>query len=119
LGSNGSLYECPGTGTTFYRLVYESGTWGISISGNAASSTYASSYLANRGSVSGSNHAEALKAYFNSYKSSEPRNCLVAHYSSASGNGSMCMGYFLSGYDSNPYGGFFVCHYNSPKYVGI
>ena len=86
---------------------------------SVASATYASSYLANRGSVSGSNHAEALKAYFNSYKSSEPRNCLVAHYSSASGNGSMCMGYFLSGYDSNPYGGFFVCHYNSPKYVGI
>lgn len=86
---------------------------------SVASATYASSYLASRGSVSGSNHAEALKAYFNSYKSSEPRNCLVAHYSSAYGNGSLCMGYFLSGYDSNPYGGFFVCHYNNPRYVGI
>ena len=29
------------------------------------------------------------------------------------------MGYFLNGYDSTPYGGFFVAHYNSPKYVGI
>ena len=96
-----------------------SGSWGINITGSAGSATYASSYLANRGNVSGSTHAEALKAYFNSNKSSEPRNALVAHYSSAYGNGSLCMGYFLSGYDSGPYGGFFVCHYNSPKYVGI
>ena len=29
------------------------------------------------------------------------------------------MGYFLSGYDSNPYGGFFVAHYDTPFYVGI
>ena len=29
------------------------------------------------------------------------------------------MGYFLSGYDSSPYGGFFICHYNNPRYVGI
>lgn len=69
--------------------------------------------------VSGSTHAEALKAYFNSYKASEPRNALVAHYSSAHSNGSLCMGYFLNGYDSGPYGGFFVCHYNWPRYVGI
>lgn len=69
--------------------------------------------------VSGSTHAEALKAYFNSYKATEPRNALVAHYSSAHSNGSLCMGYFLNGYDSGPYGGFFVCHYNWPRYVGI
>jgi hypothetical protein len=25
----------------------------------------------------------------------------------------------LSGYDSNPYGGFYVCHYGTPYYVGI
>lgn len=119
LASNGWLHEAPSTGTNFYRIVCETGTWNISITGNAGSATYASSYLASRGSVSGSNHAEALKAYFNSYKASEPRNALVAHYSSASGNGSLCMGYFLSGYNSNPYGGFFVCHYNNPYYVGI
>lgn len=88
-------------------------------SGSAGSATYASSYLADRGSVSGSSHAEALKAYFNSNKASEPRNCLVAHYSSAHSNGSLCFGYFLSGHDSAPYGGFFVCHYNNPRYVGI
>jgi hypothetical protein len=29
------------------------------------------------------------------------------------------MGYFLSGYDNSPYGGFYVCHYNTPYYVGI
>jgi hypothetical protein len=71
------------------------------------------------GSVSGSTHAAALQAYFNSNKANEQRNILVGHYSSAYGNGSICMGYFLSGYDSNPYGGFFVCHYNTPRYVGI
>lgn len=69
--------------------------------------------------VSGSSHAAALQAYFNSYKASEPRNILVSHYSSAYGNGSLCLGYFLSGYDSGPYGGFFVAHYNNAYYVGI
>lgn len=37
LGSNGYLYEAPATGTNFYRLVYESGTWGINVSGSAGS----------------------------------------------------------------------------------
>lgn len=96
-----------------------SGTVATSISGSAGSATYASSYLANRASVSGSSHAVALQNYFNSYKSTEPRDCLVAHYSSAYSNGSLCFGYFLSGYDSGPYGGFFVAHYNTPYYVGI
>ena len=108
----GYIFQCTSTTTTFYGA----------LSGNASSAdvaTYASSYLANRGSVSGSSHAEALKAWFNSNKSTEPRNCLTAHYSSAHGNGSMCFGYWLSGYDSNPYGGFYVCHYDNPRYVGI
>jgi len=29
------------------------------------------------------------------------------------------MGYWLSGFNSTPYGGFYVCHYNTPYYVGI
>lgn len=37
LGSNGYLYEAPATGTNFYRLVYESGTWGINVTGSAGS----------------------------------------------------------------------------------
>lgn len=37
LASNGYLYEAPATGTNFYRLVYESGTWGINVSGSAGS----------------------------------------------------------------------------------
>ena len=41
LASNGYLYTAPLTGTTFYKLVYESGTWGISISGSAAKLTTA------------------------------------------------------------------------------
>lgn len=37
LASNGYLYEAPATGTSFYRLVYESGTWGINVTGSAGS----------------------------------------------------------------------------------
>ena len=37
LSSNGYLYEAPSTGTNFYRLVYESGTWSINVSGSAGS----------------------------------------------------------------------------------
>lgn len=37
LASNGYLYTAPLTGTTFYKLVYESGTWGINITGSAGS----------------------------------------------------------------------------------
>lgn len=71
------------------------------------------------GTVSGSTHAVALKSYFDANKSTAPRNNLISFYSSAHGNGSQAMGYFLSGYDSNPYGGFFVANYNTPYYVGI
>jgi len=64
------------------------------------SSTYASSYLANRQSIGSSsqNHAQALQSYFDSYKSSIPRNCLTANYSSSYENGSLYFGYFLNGY---------------------
>lgn len=37
LASNGYLYTAPVTGTTFYKLMYESGTWGINITGSAGS----------------------------------------------------------------------------------
>lgn len=107
-----------------------SGTWGISISGSAATAssatsagwaTYAVSYLANRQTIGASNqsHAQALQSYFDNYKSSIPRDCLTANYSNSYGNGSLYFGYFLGGYDSTPYGGFYVCHYNTPYYVGI
>lgn len=95
-----------GTGT--------SGTWNIDITGGAKFLN-----TVNPWGIAGSNHAVALKNEFNSYKSTISRNRLICEYSSAYGNGSLCMGYFLSGYDSGPYGGFFVCHYASAKYVGI
>ncbi len=69
--------------------------------------------------TSSQNHAQALQSYFNSYKASTPRNCGINFYSGAYGNGALAFGYFLNGYDSTPYGGFFVCHYNNPRYVGI
>lgn len=104
-----------------------SNTWAINITGNAATASSASSassatsaaYLSPARTLSGSNHAEALKAEFTNYKSSITRNRLISYYSSAYGNGSYYMGYFLSGYDTNPYGGFFVAHYNDAYYVGV
>ena len=66
-----------------------------------------------------SSHATAIKNWFDASKASIKRNVAIANYSSASGNGSIYIGYFLSGYDTNPYGGFFVAHYNNPYYVGI
>lgn len=64
-------------------------------------------------------HAEALKDQFTNNKSNIPRNVLINYYSSSYGNGSQYFGYFLNGYDSNPYGGFYVAHYDTPYYVGV
>ena len=88
-------------------------------SGNYTS--YAAKRLAVVGSIGASSdtHASALQSYFNSNKSSIPKDELSTYYSSAYGNGSMYMGYFLRNYDSTPYGGFYVAHYNTPYYVGI
>lgn len=85
----------------------------------AAAANHTHSSLEPLASISGSSQSAALKARFDSYKSSTPRNKLIDYYSSAMGNGALAMGYFLKGYDSSPYGGFFVCHYNMPRYVGI
>ena len=71
------------------------------------------------GSVSGTSHANALQTYFNSNKSSIPRGKTISFYSSAYSNGSQYMGYFLSGYDTTPYGGFFCAHYDDCYYIGI
>ena len=72
-------------------------------------------------SIGGSSttHATALQNYFNSYKASTPRNKLIAFYDNTSGNGSLTFGYFLNGYDSSPYGGFFSAHYGNAYYIGI
>ncbi len=120
LASNGWLYAANSSnaGTAMSKIMLENGgTWGISISGNAATATRATTTYT--GSMSGDSHAAALQAYFNANKSTTPRDKLTAYYSSAYSNGSMYMGYFLNGYDANPYGGFFVAHYDAPYYVGI
>ena len=113
-----------------------SGTWGISITGNAATATTATSassasyatsagsassaaYLSPVRTLSGDSHALALKNEFTNNKASIQRNKLITYYSGAYGNGSQYMGYFLPGYDTTPYGGFFVAHYDSCYYVGI
>ena len=69
--------------------------------------------------ASSDTHDSALKNYFDTNKSSIPRNSLLGLYSNSYGNGSYYMGYWLSGYDTNPYGGFYVAHYGTPYYVGI
>lgn len=96
------------------------GSYTISADGSYYNGASAATYnLYNTRNVSGDSHAAALQNEFNSYKGSVGRNRLSTYYSSAYSNGSFYMGYFLSGYDSNPYGGFYVCHYNTPYYVGI
>lgn len=110
-------------GTTYTSsslwLIYRGSDGNVTMNGHATSATYVTSYLASRATVSGNTHAAALQTYFTNNSSTIPRNCLQTYYSSAYGNGSQCFGYWLSGYNSNPYGGFFVAHYNTPKYVGI
>ena len=66
-----------------------------------------------------SSHATSLKTYFDSNKSTIPRNCFISFYDSTGSNGSITFGYFLNSYDSNPYGGFFSAHYNTAYYIGI
>lgn len=91
------------------------GTFYGNLSGNADTA----SRLLNKYNISGDSHSLALKAAFDTYKNSTPKDEFLTYHSSAYGNGSMYMGYFISGYDSTPYGGFYVAHYNTPYYVGI
>lgn len=69
--------------------------------------------------ITGDSHAATLKSVFNNNKTSIPRNKFISMLSSAYGNGSYYMGYFLYGYENNPYGGFFVAHYDAAYYIGI
>lgn len=73
---------------------------------------------------SGVDHKTTIQNYFTNNMNTIPRSALTGFYSSALGNGSVYMGYFLKGYDRqdsihNEYGGFYVAHYNTPYYVGI
>lgn len=69
--------------------------------------------------ITGDSHAATLKSVFNNNKTSIPRNKFISMLSSAYGNGSYYMGYFLYGYENNPYGGFFVANYDAAYYIGI
>lgn len=124
VGANGTadtIYfgACSGDGSwiTDYKQkwIFNGSVTADSFIGNASSA----SKLNILRSVSGNSHALALQNEFNANKASIPRNCISTYYSTAYGNGSLYMGYFLSGYDTNPYGGFFVAHYGTPYYVGI
>ena len=84
-----------------------------------APASHEHSYLVKTGESGGASHAAALANWFSVSKASIPRNCFTTMYSAAYGNGSFCMGYFLPGYDSNPYGGFFVAHYDKAWYVQV
>ena len=75
--------------------------------------------IASNDTLAGTNFADALSNYFSANKTNIARNSLLTYYSSAYNNGTQLFGYFLNGYNDNPYGGFYVCHYNTPRYVGI
>lgn len=108
------------TQTTFYANDSTNRTFNVTCANiGAATSTHTHKYLDTVASISGNTHAEALKTQFTNNKANIPRNVLINYYSSAYSNGSQYFGYFLSGYDNAPYGGFFVAHYNTPYYVGI
>jgi hypothetical protein len=101
-----------------------SGTWhgstiGVAYGGTGNTTGTAKYITTGEIGTSSDTHATALKTYFTNNKSTVQRNRTASFYSNAYGNGSLYMGYYLSGYDSNPYGGFFVAHYNVPYYVGI
>ena len=83
-----------------------------SCTGNAATATALSNIVSDQ---SASNVSGALQAFWNAKKSTMPRNQLISFTSSHSGR-AMHMGYFISGYDSSPYGGFFTAYYNTPYY---
>ena len=87
-------------------------------------SEHTHNYLASRATInsgdsSNNNFKSAIKKYFDDNKSTIPRCALVNFYSSAYSNGSEVFGYYISGYDNNPHGGFYVAHYDIPRYVGI
>ena len=63
--------------------------------------------------------ASAIQTYFVNDNETIPRNELLALQTYADNNSALSMGYFISGNDSAPYGGFFVARYNTPYYVGI
>lgn len=82
----------------------------------------ASKRLNTIGSVGNSsmNHATAFENVFMNYSSSLPKSTgLFSYIDNSYSNQSAGIGFFLSGYDSSPYGGAFVMHYNQPFYVGV
>ena len=82
-------------------------------------SDHTHTYLVSGATLTGSDHAVALKDYFSANKSSIGRGKLLYYSSSAMSNTSFYMGSFVVGHDTAPYGGFYVAHYDKPYYVGI
>jgi hypothetical protein len=101
---NGNLVLGDGTGA--------SGTWDIGITGNAATASALSNIASDQSATSVS---AALQAFWNAKKDSLPRDKLISFTSSHSGR-AMHMGYFINGYDTSPYGGFFTAFYGTPYY---
>ena len=134
----GRIYLYSVASTTGYRGIYVSAhgtgaakgviavdtnnnvTFYGSLDGTANQANYASA-LNDRTTIGSSSttHATALKAYFDANKASIPRNKIINFYDQSNGNGSVDFGYWLNGYNDNPYGGFFVAHYGNAYYVGI
>lgn len=126
---DGYTYYLDGYNKTPTRLAYsQSGlahsaiTWLTCWNGyelRAISKDYFPIQIGSIGGSSSTTYASAYQTYFNSNKASIPRNKLISWYSSSYSNGAVGFGYQLTGYDSTPYGGFFVAHYDIAHYVGV
>ena len=118
------LVDGSSTMTSAYNkagLNYGNYTWLAGWNGYELRAVNKNQFAVNLGTIGSSSttHATALKAWFNSNKANTPRNQLLSFYDQTGGNGSIDFGYFLTDYDTNPYGGFFSAHYNNPYYIGI
>ena len=91
---------------------FSAGTITATLSGNANTAT--ALYLTAE-NVSASSVTGALQAFWNANKTTLTRDKVISFSSSHSGR-ALHMGYFIGGYDNNPYGGFFTAFYGTPYY---
>ena len=108
------------TTSTFYGNVTGSSAscTGNSATASTAASLYTGSSTNTTAADSDARIVAAIQSWFNTNKATVNRNAAINLYLSI-GNGVSATGYFLSGYDSSPYGGFFIAHYGTPRYCGI
>lgn len=116
---NLSLGTTTGTGNAVTSITVNGHKITLNKGTTFSTSGHTHSHLVSGATLSGSDHAVALKTYFTNNYSSIPRNSLNTYRSSAMSNTSQYFGYFVEYHNDAPYGGFYVAHYDKPYYVGI